>query len=101
MNSAARVGTGPSVFVDRPMSRLSIRMTRKPAVDEPVDDVRRPRHELGAEAHDEEHRLAVVGPVHLVLDRHVPELRTGHEVSLAPRRGASAETTRQPVRVGA
>ena len=73
-----------SVFVDSPMSRLSIRMTRKPRAARPLDDVARPRDELRTEAHDEQHRLTVLGAVELVLDRHVSELRTGHGTSLAP-----------------
>ena len=62
----------------------------EPALGQAVDDVAGPGHQLGTQTHEEQHRLAVLGAVHLVLDRHLPELRTGHDVSLAPRRGAGA-----------
>ena len=47
---AAHGGRGASIFVDRPMSRLSKRITRKPALDRALDEVHRPGDRAGRRA---------------------------------------------------
>ena len=69
---------GAGIIVDRPMSRLSKRMTRKPLADERSTNSSGQRDELPAEAHHEQQRFAAVVAVDVVLDRDAVDVGRSH-----------------------